>query len=172
MISFDRDQLIITRILPEYYEANLDLLNVTIRESHFLARRNEISLEESNYFMKNVLNYPNTIYLIALYLDKVIGHISAIPRFEDLLEHVLNIGYLVHRDFRGKQVGTRLMEQLIIEAKTQGRVKILVAEVAEDNLVSISLLKKFKFTEFGRLPCGMMKKDESFVDLLYYSKHL
>ena len=125
-----------------------------------------------NYFLKTVLNYPNTIYLIALYQNEVIVHISAIPRFEDLLEHVLNIGYLVHRDFRGNHVGSKLMGRLIDEAKSQHRVKILVAEVAEDNLVSINLLKKFNFTEFGRLPSGMMNKDERFVDLLYYSYQL
>jgi len=120
--------------------------------------------------MKTVLNYPNTVYLIALYRNEVIGHISAIPRFEDLLDHVLNIGYLVHRDFRGKKVRSSLMEYLITEVKNRKQIKIRTAEVAEDTIISINLLNKFK--DFGRLSNGMMKLGESFVDLLYYTKHL
>ncbi len=170
---FSKKELKIKPITKKYYEENLTLLNSVIRESHFLARKNEISYEESEQFIDTYFNQPNTIYLIALYKRKLIGHISSLPRFEDLLSHIVNIGYTVHSDYRKKGVASRLMENLIIEAKKKEKtIRILVAEVAVDNIASINLLKKYGFKEFGCLINGFMKKDDEFVDFLYFSMHL
>ena len=170
---FSKKELKIKPITKKYYEENLTLLNSVIRESHFLARKKEISYEDSEQFLDTSLYHPNTIYLIALYRGKLIGHISSLPRFEDLLSHIVNIGYIVHSDYRKKGVASRLMENLITEARKKKKsIKILIAEVAADNIASINLLKKYDFKEFGHLFNGFMKKDDEFVDFLYFSKHL
>ncbi|MFX1394259.1 MAG: GNAT family N-acetyltransferase [Promethearchaeota archaeon] len=168
----NKKELEIKPLTKEYYDENLKFLNSVIRESHFLARRNEISHEESLQFIDTYFNHPNTIYLIALHKHKVIGHISSLPRLEDLLEHIVNIGYLVHPDYRKKGVASILMENLIFSAKRTDGIKIMVAEVAADNKGSINLLKKYGFKEFGRLIKAFKKIDENFVDLLYFSIHL
>ena len=170
---FSKKELKIKPITKKYYEENLTLLNSVIRESHFLARKIEISYEESKQFLDTYFNHPNSIYLIALYKRKLIGHISSLPRFEDLLSHIVNIGYIVHSDYRKKGVAARLMENLITEAKKKEKtIRILIAEVASDNIASINLLKKYDFKEFGRLINGFMKKEDEFVDFLHFSKHL
>ncbi|MFX0187185.1 MAG: GNAT family N-acetyltransferase [Candidatus Hodarchaeota archaeon] len=169
---FNIEDLEIQPLTTKYYDENLDLLNSVIRESHFLAQKNEISNEESRQFIDTYFEHPNTIYLIALYKQKLIGHISSIPRSEGRLSHIVNIGYIVHSNFRKKGVASRLMENLIIEAKEKSTIKIMVAEVAADNIASINLLKKYDFNEFGCLFNGLMKKEEEFVDFLYFSKYL
>jgi len=159
-------------LISKYYEQNLKLLNKTIKESHFLARTKDISYEEGQSFIDTYFENPSTIYLIALYDGKLIGHMFCIPRFEDLLSHTVIIGYLVHSDYRRKGIGSILMERLLGEIKNNGNIKILTAEVANDNIASQELLNKNGFKEFGRLLNGIMTKNDEYVDLVSFSKHL
>ncbi|GAH39602.1 unnamed protein product [marine sediment metagenome] len=86
--------------------------------------------------------------------------------------HTVIIGYLVHSDYRLKGVGSILMERLLDEVRKIGNIKILTAEVAADNIASQKLLMKYDFKEFGRLLNGLMIKNNEYVDLLSFSKHL
>ena len=95
----------------------------------------------------------------------------ALPRFEELLEHVASIGYYVDSKFRHQGIGSMLMEELINQSKIK-ELQVLTAEVADDNIYSQKLLKKFKFQEFGILKNGMMKKDGKLIDLIYFSKEI
>ena len=167
----DKD-LEIKTLTPEYYDENLKLLNATIKESHFLARDKEVSYEEGQAFIDTYIDHPSTVYLIALDNGKLIGHMFAIPRFEDLLHHTVIIGYLIHSDYRRKGIGSMLMERLLDKVRKKGNIKILTAEVASDNVASQKLLKKNGFKEFGRLLNGLMTKSNEYVDLLSFSKHL
>jgi len=168
----NKKELEIKPLTKKYYDDNLKLLNSVIKESHFLARRHKISYEESLQFIDTYFKHPNTIYLVALHKQKLVGHISSLPRLEDLLDHIVNIGYLVHPNYRKKGVASSLMEKLIFAAKQTNSIKIMVAEVAADNNASINLLKKYGFKEFGRLINGFKIIDENFVDLLYFSIYL
>jgi RimJ/RimL family protein N-acetyltransferase len=169
---FNKKDLEIKPISPEYYDENLELLNTTIKESHFLARDKDVSYEEGQAFIDTYLDHPNTIYLIALHNGKLIGHMFCIPRFEDLLLHTVIVGYLVHSDYRKQDIGSILMERLLNDVKKNGDIKILTAEVASDNVASQKLLMKYDFKEFGRLKNGLMIKSNEYVDLISFSKHL
>ena len=169
---FNKTDLEIKPPSPEYYDENLKLLNKTIKESHFLAQEKEVSYEEAQALIDTYLDHPSTVYLIVLYNDKLIGHMFCIPRFEDLLLHTVIVGYLVHSDYRKKGVGSLLMERLLLEIKKKDEIKILTAEIADDNIASQELLKKYGFKEFGRLTNGMIIKRKKYVDLLSFSKHL
>ncbi|TFG03148.1 MAG: GNAT family N-acetyltransferase [Promethearchaeota archaeon] len=171
-MNFNLNQLKIKPLTPEYYDQNLELLNSGISENHFLARMNPVTKEESMGFVDHFSQFSNTIYLIATLKDKLVGHIFALPRIEELLSHIVNIGYLVHVDYRKIGVCSKLMDALIEEARRKRNIRIMIAEVAEDNEASINVLKKFGFTEFGKVRRGFMKKNEEFIDLLYFSKHL
>ena len=162
----------IRTLTEKYYEENLKLLNETIKESHYLARDKEVSYEEGQSFIDTYFDHPSTVYLIAFYDGKLIGHMFCIPRLEDLLRHTVNIGYLVHTDYRKKCVGSILMEKLLNEVGKKGNIKILTAEVASDNFASQKLLMKYGFKKFGRLLNGLMTKSNKYVDLLSFSKHL
>lgn len=172
-MKFEKDKLEIKPLTPEFRKKNLKILNSVIKESHFLARRNEITKKENEQFIEYYTKLPNTIYLIALYKGKLIGNICALPRPEDLLSHIVAIGYLVDSKYRGNGVCSALMENLIAEAKNREGIKIMIAEVAADNVPSQNILKKYEFNELRRLKDGMMKKEkgEGFVDLLSFSKH-
>jgi RimJ/RimL family protein N-acetyltransferase len=171
-VNFNLEELRIEPLNPKYYNENLELMNSVILESHFLARINEVTKEESNGFIEHFFQLPNAIYLIAIYNNQLIGHIYAIPRVEELIRHIVYIGYLVKDSYRNKGICSRLIENLIEKAREKKEIKIMVAEVAEDNNASTGLLKKYGFEEFGRIKNGFMKKNKEFLDFLYFSKHL
>lgn len=75
-------------------------------------------------------------------------------------------------EYRNKGVGASLIEHLIKEATKKKNVKIMIAEVASDNVASQNLLKKYKFKEFGNITNGFKRKDHSFIHLLYFSRYL
>jgi putative acetyltransferase len=122
--------------------------------------------------MDYYLKFLDTIYLIALYEEKLVGHIFALPRVEELISHIVNIGYTVKSDYRNKRIGSILMQQLISKVNKNKKVKIMFAEVASDNIASQNLLRKYNFEEIGRLYNGFMRKNHTFIDLLYFSKYL
>ncbi|MHA1804648.1 MAG: GNAT family N-acetyltransferase [Promethearchaeota archaeon] len=169
---FNHESLKIIPITEKYYEENLNLLNSVIIESDFLARNTLLTFQDTMNFFKTILPLPGMLYLIALYHDTLIGHVSCIPRSEEKLSHVANIGYIVHANYRKKGVGSCLMEELIKRVKEKNVIKILMAEVAIENVASIKLLEKFQFKKSGQIVKGMLKKPGAFLDILLYAKYL
>ena len=164
------ENVIIKPLEKDDYEDNLNLINSIIKESHFLARSKEINSEESKVFIRTYIDHPLTIYLCAFYERELIGHAYCLPRNEDLLEHIVIIGYAVKKNYRNFGICTLLLNKLILELQKKNRFIIMVAEVAEDNIASIKLLKKFNFKKLSILEKGMIKQDKSFIALLSFSR--
>ncbi len=165
----------IKQLTPPFYEKNRHLINLIIKESYFLARKSEISKEESDAFLKDILPNKNTIYLIAenkQFKQEVIGHILALPRSEQLLSHVASIGFVVHPKDRRKGIGSSLIEHLIQTILETTTLEVLTAEVIADNKPSILLLKKFQFKEMGRLEQGVKLVNNDYRDLIQFTKVL
>ena len=169
MNNFNPLKIEIVEMTRDNISENLDLLNQVIREGHFLASKKEISKMEANDFFTFWVESKLSIYLIARYMGKLVGHISNRPREEDRLNHIGAIGYLVHHDFRKMGIASMLMEKIIELSKNQG-FKILVAEVSHDNIASLALLKKFQFKKFGRLKKALKVKENDYRDIIMLSK--
>ena len=82
------------------------------------------------------------------------------------LDGVAEISYFVHEDHRGRGIGSRLLEFGIAVAPDHG-FKHLVAILLGHNEASIGLLKKFGFSEWGRLP-GVARFGDEVFDHLYF----
>ena len=82
-------------------------------------------------------------------VEKVIGtaglRVSANPR----LSHSASIGIMVHRDYQGMGVGTRLMETLLDMADNWLMLVRVELGVYTDNAKAIALYKKMGFEEEG-----------------------
>ena len=59
------------------------------------------------------------------------------------------IGMLVHRDWRGRGVGSALLREAISRARDQGMHKLCL-EVFAHNTAAIALYRRYGFTEEGR----------------------
>ncbi|MHA1830569.1 MAG: GNAT family N-acetyltransferase [Candidatus Helarchaeota archaeon] len=150
---------------------NLELLNLVINETHFLARNREISEEETYDFFNYWVETRLAIYLTAKYKGKIIGNISNRPREEELLSHIGYVGYVVHPDYRRQGVASLLMKKLI-EYSIQEGYKILICEVVRENVASLALLKKFEFEQFGYLKNAFKINSSEYRDLIMLSKYL
>ncbi|KKC30367.1 ribosomal protein S18-alanine N-acetyltransferase [Caldanaerobacter subterraneus] len=84
-------------------------------------------------------------YIVAEVDKKVVGYAG----FWVVLDegHITNIA--VHPEYRGRGIGSRLMEGLIDLAKKNG-ITSMTLEVRESNLVAQNLYKKFGFKVLGR----------------------
>ena len=70
----------------------------------------------------------------------------------------------------GQGIGSRLMEFMLSEAQRLG-FRTLVAILLDCNSASIALLKKYGFSEWGRLP-EIACLSGCYFDHLYYGKAL
>jgi ribosomal protein S18 acetylase RimI-like enzyme len=175
MRDFDLSKIKISKIREEEIEENLKLLNLVIKETYFLANRRTITEEQAEQFFYYWVSSGLAIYLVAKYgmgeEEKIVGHISVRPREEDRLEHIGNIGYLVHPDFRKLGIGTLLIKKSIELAAEKG-FEILIAEVSHDNTTSISIFKKFGFKKFGRLENALKVEENDYRDIIMFSKSI
>lgn len=60
----------------------------------------------------------------------------------------------------------------IIEKSKNTDLEILVAEVLQNNIPSIALLKKFSFLQQGIIPDGVKINKNTYTDLLIYIRRI
>ena len=84
---------------------------------------------------------------------------------DDATQHVCEIGIIVDPDYRGKGVGSRLLEKAIQKAEFLGFEKICLSTF-HTNSNAISLYKKFGFQEVGRRKKQFKIADEYIDEIL------
>ncbi len=104
--------------------------------------------------------------------EKVTGWISlsAYRPGREALAHVGEVSYYVDREYRGKGIGSMLLEHVLRTAIQYG-FTVLVAILLDKNIASIGILEKFGFTRWGAMP-GIAKIDGDISDHLYYGLKL
>jgi ribosomal protein S18 acetylase RimI-like enzyme len=86
------------------------------------------------------------------------------------LAHQCLFAIIVDENYRGKGVGTKLLQDLIDLAKNQLGIQILHLEVYEGN-PAIGLYKKFGFTEYGKQK-HFIKEDGKYLSKVLMQKRL
>ena len=109
---------------------------------------------------------------VAVDEQRVVGWVSLGPYREarEALAHVAEVSYYVAERERGKGVGSQLLGHSISVASDYD-FSVLIAILLNRNPVSIGLLEKFGFEEWGRMP-GIARIDELLADHLYYGLKL
>lgn len=128
----------------------------------------EISLEDETSYLESQLKKiagKESIQLLA-FIDSTMVGIGGIERKEKVSSHVGILGISLHRDFRKKGLGKKLLNALLSEAKKLPELKIISLEVFANNSVAQKLYTSVGFVEYGRLPNGIRFQGE-FVDALY-----
>ena len=108
---------------------------------------------------------PIFVYVLE---EDVVGYsyISSYRKGREALNEVGEISYYVDFDYHGFGIAKRLMEHTIQAAKELGYTS-LIAILLECNRESISLLKKYKFEEWGILPKTAKLGDKYYSHLHY-----
>jgi len=137
------------------------MFNKVVREKRFLPTIEEI--EEVGNEWIDLRNHDLTI--VAEIQDELIGQIQLERLEDDATHHVCEIGIIVDPDYRGKGVGSRLLEKAIQTAKHIGFEKICLSTF-HTNRNAISLYTKFGFQEVGRRKKQFKIADEYIDEIL------
>ena len=81
---------------------------------------------------------------------QVVGHLAITREAHPATEHVASLGLGVVREWRGKGIGSALMAEALLWARSVGVQKVTLM-VYPDNPAAIRLYRKFGFVEEGRL---------------------
>lgn len=150
-----------------------EYINTISKEQTFILFQGEqISLEMEEKWLEGELKKikeGKAVQIFAFVDNKLVG-VSGITMKDRAEKHIGLFGITLAKDFRGKGIGTVLMEKVLNEAKKYLKgLKIIDLGVFGDNPVARGLYKKMGFVEYGILPKGILHKDK-FVDHIYMYK--
>ena len=82
--------------------------------------------------------------------------------------HIANASYAVSSANRGKGVGRMLVTDCIASARTHGFHGLQFNAVAKENTAAIALYKNLGFSVVGEIPCGFLRRDGRYDDLVMF----
>ncbi len=82
---------------------------------------------------------------------RLAGSYHLLPNYPGRASHIANAGYMVHPDFRGRGIGTTLVEHSIAEASRHGFDALMFNLVFESNPAR-RLYERLGFEAVGRVP--------------------
>jgi len=94
-------------------------------------------------FEKELTNSVAT-YLVAKIDSKLIGYIGVWQVLDE--GHITNVA--VHKDYRGKKIGDKLVRDMVMLCKEKGIIAMTL-EVRVSNVVAQNLYKKYGFKSVG-----------------------
>ena len=128
-----------------------DIYNQAVEDGMNTADTERISLDERiEWFNQHNENeYP----IIVAEKEEIIGWCSLSPYRpgRKALRKTAEISYYLDRNYRGKGLGSELVQYSLNIAKKFG-FKNLLAILLDENKISVRLLEKFGFTKWGHLP--------------------
>ncbi|MBX5476438.1 MAG: GNAT family N-acetyltransferase [Clostridia bacterium] len=114
---------------------------------------------------KQIAEMPDTMHSFVAEVDgRVVGQISLHLR-RGRSAHCAEIGMMVHDDYQGRGIGTRLMEAIVDLADRWLGLQRIELEVYPDNEPAVRLYRRFGFVEEGRRRAAAWR-DGAFTDTL------
>jgi len=104
--------------------------------------------------------------------NRIVGW-SSLSKYREgrgALKNTAEISYYIESTHQGKGYGTNLLERTILEAQGVG-FKNLVALLLSSNEISIRILEKYAFREWGRIP-RVAEIGSNQFDHLYFGRRI
>lgn len=156
---------------PGDLEAINQIYNQAVNQRFCTAHLEPVEMEERKrwFTLHDPASFP---VFVAVDKRVCLGWVSlgSYRESRQALAHVVEVSYYVDEKVRGKGVGSNLLGHAIRVAPQYG-YSVLVAILLNRNPASISLLKKFGFEEWGRMP-EIARVDGQLADHLYYGLNL
>jgi len=164
--------MIIRRIEAEDTEAFLSMLKQLDSETKnmmYEPRERKTSVDEMK---SNILNITasNSLLLVAQDDGRIVGFLSAERGFAKRIKHSAYVVVGVLKDYQGKGVGTKLLQELIDWAKSNNITRLELT-VMVNNESAINLYKKMGFKIEGLKEKSLIV-DGKYVDEYYMARIL
>lgn len=147
------------------------ILNQAIREQAYVGMTQEVSVDERAVWLAD---HPAETYpvFVAEVGGMVVGWLSLSPyrKGRPALDRTAEVSYFIDVAWRGRGVGSRLLEEAIRAGQRTHRA-VLLAILMHTNVGSIRLLEKYGFTRWAHLH-GVGELQGIVVDQYYYGLSL
>ncbi|MGD2175728.1 MAG: GNAT family N-acetyltransferase [Candidatus Brocadiaceae bacterium] len=110
----------------------------------------DLSVEEERQYLQEHAESDNSVFLVAEAEGRIIGNLGCDGGSRRAVRHVVTLGLSVDEDWRGRGVGSALMERAIEWARDTGIVRRMQLYVFTRNEPAIRLYRKFGFRVEGR----------------------
>lgn len=140
--------MIIQKTTREFAESYCKAVDTVARERKYLGSTTGFPLEKTIEFIEFIVS-QNLSQYFAIEDGEVVGWCDIIPKSYEGLTHVGVMGMGILSAYRGKGLGTQLLEKAIEHAKLNGIEKVEL-DVYESNVGAIALYEKFGFVLEGR----------------------
>jgi ribosomal protein S18 acetylase RimI-like enzyme len=142
-----------------------DCVGAIAQERRFLAVTQPFTLQETALFVAGVIDHGNVQY-VAEDDARIVGWCDVTPKRGHVHAHVGVLGMGVLAGYRGRGIGTRLIDGALRAARE--RFEQVELSVYAANGVAQALYRKFGFSERGRYPRGF-KVDGRYDDVILMS---
>lgn len=171
----DDQKFIIRYLTANDAEKMAKYINTLSQEKTYISYQGEeLTLaQEKKNLAENLekIKKHKCIFLLAFIDDELVGVTDA-DVHKRASSHVAEMGITVAKVYRGKGLGSLLLESLISEIKKNiPEIRLLTLQVFSINKTAISLYKKYGFIEYGHLPKSIHYKGK-FEDSTYMYKKL
>lgn len=142
----------------------LEHINAASKEETFIRKQGmQLSKKDEESFLKKVTkDYKNKkgIMLLAFVDDELAGTADIYAGI-GAEKHTGIFGIIIKKKFRNQGIGTKLMKEVIEQAiEHLDDLEIITLGVFAKNERGVHIYKKFGFKEFGRLPKGVLRKNQ------------
>ena len=147
-------------------ESLIALMKSQEGEANLLNEIGEFSFtpEQEIEWIERFAQSPNSVFLIAQVDGQIVGTCGCQGGNRRVDHHVARLGIAVHRDFRGRGIGSKLMQAALDWAQST-LVRRVELSVFARNEGAIRLYQRFGFEIEGRHKNAVFKRGE-FIDTL------
>ncbi|NJD08114.1 MAG: GNAT family N-acetyltransferase [Methylococcaceae bacterium] len=128
-------------------------LDTVAREQSYLAFTEAPPFEQTQAFVNQMVAI-GAAQFVAVDGDTVVGWADVLPAWGQAVAHCGRLGMGVLPGYRGRGIGTRLVQACLDQAKTQGLSRIEL-EARADNTAALRLYEKFGFVREAVKPKAM-----------------
>jgi phosphinothricin acetyltransferase len=147
-----------------------EIFNEVLRNSNSIYRDEEVSLEERFAWFDEKIEHGFPLFG-AYDEDKLIGYAGyGTWRAAQGYRKSVELTIYVDSAYRAKGIGSKLMQRIIEQGKSDG-FHVMIGAIDAENRGSIEFHKRFGFTETARMP-EVALKNGKWLDLVFMQKLL
>lgn len=167
------EELKVRKALAKDAEKIINYLKKTVTQTDFLSYTLDefkVTISQEVKYIQN-LSKPNSVFFIAEIGEEVVGKVTMIGGKTSRTEHVAELSMSVDKDYWGRKIGSKLLQQALDWAFQSGIITKVVLKVNHNNPVAISLYQRFGFQKEGKLK-NDLKVNGEYVDSILMAKIL
>ena len=120
----------------------------------------DIAVEEEEEFIRGHAEADNSILIVAEAGEQIIGVMNITGGQRKAMRHGGRLGISVHRDWRGRGIGGRMLEEAIGWARGTGVLTRIQLEVYARNVDAVRLYERLGFRIEGTHPRAFFQHGE------------